>query len=250
MAMTLEDGGKKLLESGYLADVTVECGNRVWKLHKVVLVTRSEWFKAALSGDTQEAKDNKIVIRGQDPEHVDWIIIWIYTHRLEAPVLSNRETMHQACLQLYLTADVFALAGLQKSLKTRIKHQMLLELSMTMDKFVPGKYYAHAADETKAAYIGFFRGVHEAFLEDIDWAKRQYVKFVAATNYGLFCNNTFRDCCKEIPEYFDSLVDGFVITATNPHWNAFVPLDNSHDALLELFNAVNGVQNHRLMRED
>lgn len=40
----------KLLESGNFADVTVTCGDKSWKVHKIILCSRSKWFEKALTG--------------------------------------------------------------------------------------------------------------------------------------------------------------------------------------------------------
>lgn len=41
---------QRLLESGMLADAEVKCAGCTWKVHKVILCTRSDWFKKALMG--------------------------------------------------------------------------------------------------------------------------------------------------------------------------------------------------------
>jgi hypothetical protein len=40
----------ELLESGLFADATVTCGEKTWKVHKIILF-RCEWFKKAFSGN-------------------------------------------------------------------------------------------------------------------------------------------------------------------------------------------------------
>lgn len=41
---------QRLLESGMLADAEVKCARRTWKVHKIILCNRSDWFKKALMG--------------------------------------------------------------------------------------------------------------------------------------------------------------------------------------------------------
>jgi hypothetical protein len=50
------DGGlfkadTSLFESGYFADATIVCGDRTWKVHKLILGSRCKWFKAAFFGN-------------------------------------------------------------------------------------------------------------------------------------------------------------------------------------------------------
>lgn len=39
-----------LLESGLFADAAITCGDRTWKVHRVIMC-RCEWFKKAFSGN-------------------------------------------------------------------------------------------------------------------------------------------------------------------------------------------------------
>lgn len=91
----------KLLESGNFADVTVTCGARTWKLHKLILCSRSRFFDKALSAPykvgaartlpmsqlidpadplvlCQEAVDRVVNIQQQDPEAIDVVLKLIY----------------------------------------------------------------------------------------------------------------------------------------------------------------------------
>lgn len=41
----------EIFDSGFLSDCTVRCGKKVWRLHKIILCSRSKFFKAALTGN-------------------------------------------------------------------------------------------------------------------------------------------------------------------------------------------------------
>lgn len=40
----------RLFETGNFADATIVCGDRTWKVHKLILSSRCKWFKAAFYG--------------------------------------------------------------------------------------------------------------------------------------------------------------------------------------------------------
>lgn len=40
----------ELLESGVLADATITCGDKTWKVHKNI-IRRCDWFNKAFSGN-------------------------------------------------------------------------------------------------------------------------------------------------------------------------------------------------------
>lgn len=40
----------RLFETGNLADATIVCGDRTWKVHKVIVSSRCKWFETAFYG--------------------------------------------------------------------------------------------------------------------------------------------------------------------------------------------------------
>lgn len=40
----------RLFETGNLADATIVCGDRTWKVHKVIVSSRCRWFETAFYG--------------------------------------------------------------------------------------------------------------------------------------------------------------------------------------------------------
>lgn len=48
---SLEDADLRLLESGNFADATIVCGDRTWKVHKLILSSRSKWFSTAFHNE-------------------------------------------------------------------------------------------------------------------------------------------------------------------------------------------------------
>lgn len=51
--LTEERHFSRLLDSGYMSDCTVICWDTKWATHKVILCSRSKWFRAALDGSFQ-----------------------------------------------------------------------------------------------------------------------------------------------------------------------------------------------------
>jgi len=46
----------RLFDSGDDSDLTVQSGNRTWRLHRLILRVGSEYFKKACNGDTFRAR--------------------------------------------------------------------------------------------------------------------------------------------------------------------------------------------------
>ncbi|KAI1110480.1 hypothetical protein F5Y14DRAFT_455014 [Nemania sp. NC0429] len=115
---TAFSSGANLMQSGEFSDVIVECGDRTWNLHRVVLAYRCEYFRKALEkGRFKEAEDGRIVIHDQDPDHVDWVIGYMYTGKATEGLLlllQDDSTVMDTCVDLFAVADFFTLDVLCK----------------------------------------------------------------------------------------------------------------------------------------
>ncbi|RYO74764.1 hypothetical protein DL766_008030 [Monosporascus sp. MC13-8B] len=112
MAIVACNESKDILESGLLADVTLKCSSREWKLHKLILATRSRWFKAALCGNSVEAQSNEITLRYMEPIVLDWAVSWIYTKTLSQSIFEDEATLYEAYVNLSTVADFLHLGDL------------------------------------------------------------------------------------------------------------------------------------------
>ncbi|KAI0099618.1 hypothetical protein GGR51DRAFT_391991 [Nemania sp. FL0031] len=105
------DCDKELLLSELYSDVTVECGDKTWHLHRAIVMTRCPFFEAATS-------DNDVIkIDHQDPEQVDRAIYFIYTGKMPDDVLKRLKdpvTLMGTCIDLFVLANFFDLDGLRK----------------------------------------------------------------------------------------------------------------------------------------
>ncbi|KAG6358354.1 hypothetical protein INS49_014238 [Diaporthe citri] len=70
---------KNLLDSGYMSDCTVICGNSNWATHKTILCSRNNWFRVALAGGFKEALTGVVTIEDTRPDVVQIVLDIIYT---------------------------------------------------------------------------------------------------------------------------------------------------------------------------
>ena len=61
-----------------LADLTVTCGDKEWKVHSVLLAARSPFFKTAVTTNMVEKLDMKIDIKEFDPNAMEQVINFMY----------------------------------------------------------------------------------------------------------------------------------------------------------------------------
>ncbi|KAI1378976.1 hypothetical protein F4677DRAFT_442705 [Hypoxylon crocopeplum] len=225
MVLTTSEEGKDLLEGDFFKDATVECGSRAWEVHKLVVCSRSEWFKKAFCGGFDESKTGKVTIREQDPTHVDWVIYWIYTRELLDKDFKNVNLVYEACIDLYNIADFFCLRDLQEEAKSHFQKTMPEAVTYMMRYVIPGKENLGNPEEVSSHLADFFAGVESAYKNNYDWAKSEFIGLVAQTNYWVFCNDTFRSLCKDIPAFYQDLVEKFVEAGTRPSWCPKPPMD-------------------------
>ncbi|KAI1080042.1 BTB/POZ protein [Whalleya microplaca] len=114
---SLRDAGESdlsLLKSGLFSDVLVKCDGREWNLHKAILCSRSQWFRAALTNGFQESMTGVITLEEQDAEVVDWLIYYIYKEEFPRVITGNHNTIFTHLTCLYKAADFFQLDRAQR----------------------------------------------------------------------------------------------------------------------------------------
>ncbi|KAF2663575.1 hypothetical protein BT63DRAFT_122184 [Microthyrium microscopicum] len=104
---------KSYLDTETFSDVVIECGERTWKAHRVVLCSASIWFRKALMGNFKEAGESKLVIRDEDPVILNEALLWIYGAKYETLstqiVGLDQDNGLIVLLELYCLADFFVL---------------------------------------------------------------------------------------------------------------------------------------------
>ena len=78
-----------LLQDTDSADFTVVCGDKDWRLHSLILSTRSPFFKAAINNDTKESWEKRIVIYDMDSAAMQQVIYYMYGMDIDSPLLNK-----------------------------------------------------------------------------------------------------------------------------------------------------------------
>jgi len=80
---TLSSFGRIIMEDDRTSDLTLVCGTRTFKVHKVILCARSPVFRAMILSDLAEAKKGEFKVSDVDEETLGSMIHYIYTGELE-----------------------------------------------------------------------------------------------------------------------------------------------------------------------
>ncbi|KAK8098937.1 uncharacterized protein PG998_012178 [Apiospora kogelbergensis] len=107
--------GEELLNSGFLSDAEVFVGDKIWKVHKCILCSRSAYFKKAFTGSFQEAQTGRIFIREHSTEDMDLILTYLYTCQLDFSKFGLVRL-----LEIYKIADYFVINHLQTAVVNNI----------------------------------------------------------------------------------------------------------------------------------
>ncbi|KPI36441.1 uncharacterized protein AB675_2890 [Cyphellophora attinorum] len=125
------------LETGKYSDFVVRCKDKVFNLHKSILASRSEYFRAAIDGGFRESSDGIMTIEETHPCALAAIVAFLYTGKKKISELihliisnssnfpvrfSEQERMRVGNMTGFL--DIYQLADLM----------MLSELKIAMQK--------------------------------------------------------------------------------------------------------------------
>ncbi|KAF2663588.1 hypothetical protein BT63DRAFT_465778 [Microthyrium microscopicum] len=103
------------------SDLTVKCGDKSWRLHRVILSAHSPVFEAACSQDFKEAHTGLFIIQEQDPRIAEVVLKMMYkahdSHRLFRDLFENLATEgisnpYTIWVDLYKCADFFQIEWL------------------------------------------------------------------------------------------------------------------------------------------
>ncbi|KAI6886800.1 hypothetical protein KC318_g15442 [Hortaea werneckii] len=117
---SLEEALHNCFETGEYADMTITCGSRIWRVHKVV-VCRVPFFAKAVAGKFKEARDSCIDLVDDDPSAVEHMLRWLYNDSYDDEDFKQRDICElQFLARCYKFADKYLLA----EVRTWAGHQL------------------------------------------------------------------------------------------------------------------------------
>ncbi|RYP72788.1 hypothetical protein DL771_003972 [Monosporascus sp. 5C6A] len=168
--------------------------DRKWKLHKLILATRSKWFKTALCSNFVGAQCNEITIREMDPAVLDRAICWIYTQTLPHGVFENEATPYEACVNLSVAADYLLLDDLYKHSKCHLRENLHRKMIWFQKVFLASQDSKKQMGKTDIE--AWFKGIQFAFKNNIKWAKAAFLEVPADAHYWMLPDGSSRLCTK------------------------------------------------------
>jgi hypothetical protein len=71
-------GLTELLTSGRLSDFTIHCGDKAFKVHRMQIYSRSDYFKFIIDGEFQESLENAVTLEETNPPAVAMLLLIMY----------------------------------------------------------------------------------------------------------------------------------------------------------------------------
>ncbi|KAK8877577.1 BTB/POZ protein [Apiospora arundinis] len=166
------DSGKELFKNKDYSDAELVVGGKTWPIHKIILRTRSDWFKKALGEDFKEGRTNKLSIEGQDPMYVELVLRYLYTGEKPTPQELPRLRNH---IDLLVTADylqieplVFEANSMLKAYLSHKGHMTEHDDYLLSDEEMDDFFYAANLAYTSSSSLEVIRTPIERFIDDFD----------------------------------------------------------------------------------
>ncbi|KAI2634770.1 hypothetical protein GGS26DRAFT_589689 [Hypomontagnella submonticulosa] len=222
MALSLYvDGnaGKQLLRDGTGADAKFDCGYYSANVHKHVLSSRSDWFKAAFQYDSYVDLGGVL-----DPLLAEWLVTWCYTGDVSFIGQPNVGLLNfEACMRFERVADLFAIKEVQGQIRKLMEQAIDSLVKFSLRHFILGKPHHSYQGLLQTTYTKFFAAVAYAYELDDQWAQKLFVSMVERTHMWLYDNPHFRLICKQIPGYNQALEAKYAEKAGQEKWTAQPP---------------------------
>ena len=77
--------------NGEFVDMEIIVGSETFRVHRVIMATKSDYFRAVMSSELKEAKENRVIIKDLDPEIMKTVIEFCYTNQVSL----NDDNFHQ-----------------------------------------------------------------------------------------------------------------------------------------------------------
>ncbi|KAG6358049.1 hypothetical protein INS49_013933 [Diaporthe citri] len=236
----------ELFESGVLADVEVKCGDHTWKLHKVILCTRSTFFKSALMGAFKESETGIVTLKKREQCDVGCFLKFIYTGSIDLQDSYPGDDALVALMRIWKTADFFCHGSLCK-LAVHAANDYAKEHAQVFCTAFPGADHDKEMDEIiEQSFKPAVRFVYSEEMKDfVSTFVPIYKRLATASVHRLSNSEAFQTLLREVPQFAAELVTSLMrsfkiwaalVARAEPFTGEPVPLDDvekgPHDGAL------------------
>ncbi|KAK2035638.1 hypothetical protein LX32DRAFT_3293 [Colletotrichum zoysiae] len=118
-----------LIESGLLADYEVECDGKTWRLHKVILCSRSSFFKKLILDYPSQVKTgNHVAILDFNAQQMGLVISYIYAGNIQFNCMVQKGERLQTAIQLLILDAYFDVDNLYEDVNNHLYDYMIPQI--------------------------------------------------------------------------------------------------------------------------
>lgn len=121
---------KSIYESGKHSDFVIECGDRSWKVHQVVLCSKSDYFKKACESSFKEGVEHKIALLEDKTFMVDRMLSWCYGQGYYTQCDEHAAQLAVVDIFLHSLADKYLMEGLKIECCRQLRRSFSRALSL------------------------------------------------------------------------------------------------------------------------
>ncbi|KAF1993612.1 hypothetical protein P154DRAFT_477289 [Amniculicola lignicola CBS 123094] len=122
------------LDSARLSDGAIQCGDKEFKIHKLVLCAQSTYFSKAFNGEWKESVDSSIRLEGDDLSVVEAMLQFMYTFDYNASgSAENSPSPMVFNVKMYAVAEKYDIPALKS--QSKHKFETTVETCWKMDDF-------------------------------------------------------------------------------------------------------------------
>ncbi|KAK8067698.1 hypothetical protein PG996_006810 [Apiospora saccharicola] len=184
--------GESLFKKDQFYDATLVVNGEKWPVHKIILCTRSEYFRKAFTGSFVEANTSEIIIDCHPTLAVDGVLHYLYS----GFVAIDSFTTLDSAIDLFVAADYFGV-GHVKNEACDIIHDRLKDLFELPDSHEQEKQLLSPSDRDS-----FFRAARLAYASapTFEMMQSPIRQFLRETDFLLTLDTRFMQELKDIPE--------------------------------------------------
>ncbi|KFY28492.1 hypothetical protein V493_02906 [Pseudogymnoascus sp. VKM F-4281 (FW-2241)] len=157
------------LKTGTFSDLTITCGDKTWNAHRVVVCSKSSFFRAACVGNFKEAATGVINLHYNNPMAVGLMMDYLNTksYKIDEELLAAIRSRIYIHIQVHCLGDKYDIPGLCRLAASH--YQSILEDRATFEEYlasIPEVYLLRASDSLRGAAVEHAR---RRLAED-DWS--------------------------------------------------------------------------------
>ena len=140
---------RSIFETGQHSDFVIKCGDRSWKVHQLVICSKSDYFKKACESSFKEGAERKITLLEDNASLVDRMLSWFYGQGYYTPSDGNAAQLAVFDASMHALADKYLAAGLKTECRRRLEYNVVKALRLIARDAIPSSFLIEAME---AAY--------------------------------------------------------------------------------------------------